>query len=160
MVFGEQPSAAKWNILGTNDAHFYSFLGDNLPWQTWSPTLANLTLGNGAVVAKYARVGNTVHLKFKFTLGTTSAVGTGPTFTTPVTAAAAENERAQLLATFQDTGASLIYGYGFLASTTTIGMYVFNTAGTYASGAGVTSGVPFGFGSTDVIMVAGSYEAA
>lgn len=29
VVFGEQPSAAKWNTLGSNDAHFYSFLGDS-----------------------------------------------------------------------------------------------------------------------------------
>lgn len=28
VVFGEQPSAAKWNQLGANDALFYSFLGD------------------------------------------------------------------------------------------------------------------------------------
>lgn len=27
VVFGEQPSAAKWNILGTNDAHFNTLLG-------------------------------------------------------------------------------------------------------------------------------------
>lgn len=28
VVFGEQPSAAKWNILGTNDAHFYTYAGE------------------------------------------------------------------------------------------------------------------------------------
>lgn len=26
VVFGEQPSAAKWNILGTNDAHFNTWI--------------------------------------------------------------------------------------------------------------------------------------
>lgn len=26
VVFGEQPSAAKWNILGSNDAHFASYI--------------------------------------------------------------------------------------------------------------------------------------
>lgn len=30
VVFGEQPSAAKWNILGSNDAHFHSFIGDDI----------------------------------------------------------------------------------------------------------------------------------
>lgn len=41
VVFGEQPSAAKWNILGTNDAHFDSLIGlsgtdtivHNIPYQ-------------------------------------------------------------------------------------------------------------------------------
>ena len=28
VVFGEQPSAAKWNILGTNDAGFDTYIGD------------------------------------------------------------------------------------------------------------------------------------
>lgn len=28
VVFGEQPSAAKWNILGTNDAHFNNLIGE------------------------------------------------------------------------------------------------------------------------------------
>jgi hypothetical protein len=43
VVFGEQPSAAKWNILGTNDAEFNSMIRhnsgsytifDDLPYQT------------------------------------------------------------------------------------------------------------------------------
>ncbi len=29
VVFGEQPSAAKWNILGTNDAHFDNLIGES-----------------------------------------------------------------------------------------------------------------------------------
>ena len=41
VVFGEQPSAAKWNILGTNDAHFDDLIGkvgtdtvvNNIPYQ-------------------------------------------------------------------------------------------------------------------------------
>lgn len=41
VVFGEQPSAAKWNILGTNDAHFNDLIGlvgtdtvvHNIPYQ-------------------------------------------------------------------------------------------------------------------------------
>ncbi len=28
VVFGEQPSAAKWNILGTHYAHFYTYTGE------------------------------------------------------------------------------------------------------------------------------------
>lgn len=28
VIFGEQPSASKWNILGTNDAHFYTYAGE------------------------------------------------------------------------------------------------------------------------------------
>src|SRR5262245_14617589 len=52
-------------------------------WTTWTPTLANLTLGNGTVTAKYRRLGKTVDYRFKFVLGSTSAVGTSPRFTLP-----------------------------------------------------------------------------
>jgi hypothetical protein len=41
VVFGEQPSAAKWNILGTNDASFNNGTG-----------IANLELGSGKTSLK------------------------------------------------------------------------------------------------------------
>jgi len=50
---------------------------------TWTPTLANLTQGNGTIIAKYRRAGKWVDFRFKFTLGSTSAVGTTPQFTLP-----------------------------------------------------------------------------
>ena len=53
-------------------------------WTTWSPTLANLTLGNAVQTARYRRLGQTVDWYWQFTLGTTSAVGTAPSFTLPV----------------------------------------------------------------------------
>lgn len=57
-------------------------------WTTWTPTLANLTQGNATVVARYRRLGKTVDFRFKFKLGSTSAVGTAPTFTLPFTPSA------------------------------------------------------------------------
>lgn len=146
------------SATGLKKALRSNFLGQ--AWASWTPTLANLTLGNGTVAATYVQIGKTVHFKWKFTLGTTSAVGTSPTFTLPVTALAAENERGQFLATYQDTGLSITYGYGFIATTTTCGMYCWNASGTYVAAAGVTATVPVTFGSTDVIMVFGTYEAA
>ena len=53
---GEVPNAAKWNYLGANDAWFYSFLGDNVEWQGWTPTWTGITKGNATVTAFYARI--------------------------------------------------------------------------------------------------------
>jgi len=77
----ELPSADKFTEL--------SNLGLALTgaWTTWSPTLSNLTLGNGPpVVAKYRQIGThgSVDYVFGFTLGSTSTVGTEPGFTLPV----------------------------------------------------------------------------
>jgi len=65
-----------------------SVAGDlsGLTWQAWAPSYTNLTIGNGTVVARYVQIGNTVVCYFAFTLGSSSAVGTNPTVTTPVTA--------------------------------------------------------------------------
>src|SRR5690348_3539726 len=53
-------------------------------WVAWVPTLTNLTLGNGTQVANYRQVGKTVDFIWTLLLGSTSAVGTVPSFTLPV----------------------------------------------------------------------------
>ena len=54
-------------------------------WVTWSPTLTALTVGNGSSLAKYTKINDTIMWRFRFTYGSTSAVGTDPGFTLPVT---------------------------------------------------------------------------
>lgn len=54
-------------------------------WSTWSPTTANLTLGNGTITARYRMSGKTGDFFFSFVLGSTSAIGTLPSFTLPFT---------------------------------------------------------------------------
>lgn len=58
-----------------------------MEWQSYTPTTAGLTLGNGTLVGRYYQIGGLVTVQCQFTLGTTSAVTGGITFTTPVTAA-------------------------------------------------------------------------
>lgn len=52
VVFGEQPTASKWNILGTNDASFDERIGSNFSSGTDSPIwweeLGRATLGGAA----------------------------------------------------------------------------------------------------------------
>lgn len=158
VVFGEQPTASKWNILGTNDAHFYSFLGDNLTWTSWTPTWVNLTVGNGTNSFKYTRVGNTILFKGLFTLGGTSSIGTGPTFTLPVTSVATLNALFPI-ATFiyDNNGGSGFNGYIGHASTTTGKLYTWDTNNNLAQ---VTATVPTAFGTNHKLHIQGFYEAA
>src|SRR5258706_593917 len=82
LLAGDVPSAAAdWAAIlaalhGATDA-----------WTTWSPTLTNLTLGSGALTAKYRQVGKTVDIRGRFVYGIGSAVGTDPSFTLPVATA-------------------------------------------------------------------------
>ncbi len=60
--------------------------GSSWTWQTWAPTWTNLTPGNGTYsFAKFCQIGKTVFVRLAFVLGSTSSVGTAPTFTLPVT---------------------------------------------------------------------------
>lgn len=42
-------------------------------WTTYVPTNTNITLGNGTLVARYTRVGRTVHMMWDLLFGTTTA---------------------------------------------------------------------------------------
>jgi hypothetical protein len=54
-------------------------------WITYTPTLANVTLGTGSATAyRYRYVGGVVEVEFRIVLGTGGAMGTFPTMTLPV----------------------------------------------------------------------------
>ena len=43
-------------------------------WTSYTPTLTNMTLGNGTMTAKYKQIGKTVYCSGKITMGSTSSV--------------------------------------------------------------------------------------
>jgi hypothetical protein len=57
--------------------------GESYDWVSWTPTLANLTLGNGTITARYVVIGKTMHFWVEFLLGSTSSVGSSPTISFP-----------------------------------------------------------------------------
>lgn len=139
--------------------------GSGWSWQSWVPTWANLTTGNGTLnYAKYIQVGKTVFFRFKFTLGNTSAVGTAPTFTLPVTANAdytdSNPDTWTSVVKFVDTGTAAYSGFVTWGSSTTGLLRTSNVAGTAPTDTNVTAAVPFAFANTDVISASGFYEAA
>ncbi len=105
-----EASGVKWATGGT--------------WGSWSPSYANLTIGSGTVVARYVQIGQTVHAYFSFVLGSTSAVGTAPTVSTPVTASSSylTGQKVGVCSLF-DSGTNEQDGMVTLASTTTFGLF-------------------------------------
>lgn len=133
-----------WRIIGS-------------AWTTWTPTYANLTVGDGTVSARYHYSGyREVTCKWTFTLGSTSSVGTGPTLTVPVAPVDA-NELYQARASYNDSG-SIYEGAVTPTGGSTVALVVFNTAGTYAARAGLTATVPFTFATGDVLRFSATYE--
>ena len=125
-------------------------------WTSYTPTLTNLTLGNGSVTARYRQIGKIVDVFFLFTLGSTSAVGNGPQFSLPITGV---NDSIIYNAYFQDAGTNTFLGNLHL-QTTTATVFCANVAGTYPSYAGVSATVPFTWTTNDFIKALFSYEVA
>lgn len=133
--------------------------GSSWAWSIWSPAYTNLTIGNGTVVLKYIQIGKTVHFRFKFTLGSTSAVGTNPTVSLPVTASTEyDNVRSSLgIGRYDDNNGSDYAGHLEAASTTTFG---FNFADSNSALANIGASSPFAWAVSDGIFATGTYEAA
>jgi hypothetical protein len=135
-------------------------------WQSWVPTWTNLTVGNGVTVARYIQIGKTVHFQLNFTLGTTSAVGSTPTVTLPVAAANShviDSVNGSMLGTFMftDAGSAVFMGNGRLQTSTVVNIAVYGASITYVhQPTGLTSTVPFTWGTGDIIHWSGTYEAA
>ena len=53
--------------------------------QSWTPTLGNITIGNGTVVAKYQQFGDIVHWMLQLTLGSTTSFSGSIYVSAPVT---------------------------------------------------------------------------
>lgn len=158
---GDLITAAIWNqdIVDNTNAEFPLGVG---AWTAWTPTLGNLTLGNGTVTAQYQRIGRVIYWSFKFVLGSTSAVGTAPTFTLPAAPAVAP------YGVFFPFGQANLYdnatnnypGVVVLSSGGIVEIKAINAAGTYILTANVTATAPFTWTNTDEVHAIGVYQAA
>lgn len=63
-------------------------LNANAPqeWTAYTPTIAGWTLGNGTIVGRYCRHGDTVILQTRLLMGSTSAAAGVPVFNLPIPA--------------------------------------------------------------------------
>lgn len=125
-------------------------------WTTYSPTLTNITVGNGTQSARYMQVGKTIKVFYKLTLGSTSSVGNA-SISLPVTALDTD---WSIGGTAFDTSASARYAItAFASSTTTLAFRALSTGGQLVVFSGT---VPFGaaFATGDIVVVSGDYEAA
>jgi hypothetical protein len=102
-----------------------------------------------------------VHYRFTFTLGSTSTVGSPPSFTLPVAAAAAVTTAMSIGdARLTDAGTADYRGAVWPTSTTVAKLMVNNAAGTYLAHADVSTVIPHAWAVSDVMAAWGTYEAA
>lgn len=141
--------------------------GSGWAWQTYSPTLTNLTAGNGLVEASYIQTGKTVDVFFRFTMGSTSSMGSTPTISLPVTAAAIYNSGSGNKGTpvgnlfIEDSGVAFFVGIVIISSSTTTFLpEVVTTGTTYSGVAAFTASVPHSWKTNDRFQCQLTYQAA
>jgi hypothetical protein len=125
-------------------------------WTTYTPTLTNITKGNGEVTARHLKIGKLVTVFFKFKMGSTSAMGTDPSFTLPYTPA---TDSIAYLAYIQDSGTATYVGYGNL-NESSIFFYNNQVSGTYSTYTSITSSAPMSWTTNDSIQLYATYEEA
>jgi hypothetical protein len=122
------------------------------------PTFNNFTKGNATISARYGQIGKLVSFFLNVTLGTTSSMGTSPTFSLPITAVASNAGAGELI--LVDTGTAVYQGIMVTTNTTTAILRVNNTSSTYLQTSELSSTVPFTWVTGDVFYGGFTYEAA
>jgi hypothetical protein len=130
-----------------------------LAWQSYTPTFANFTLGNGTIQsAKYVQLGKTVTLQVQVQLGSTSAVTGAIGISLPVNAKTdfqSVQNVARLIA-----GAVSAQGAVYVASATEARVFAATAGGTYVGFTNPTATIPGTWASGSSFGFAMTYEAA
>lgn len=165
--FGEQPSAAKWNILGTNDAFFDGLVGSGTAWTSWTPTLSGrLNDAKWTKTCKYQQFGKTVMARLMMVASNATPMDGGSAdalFTLPVTSTALTGTANTVVRgcgnAFDATGN--INWLQMTLNSTTIGcLRTFDSSSTYLIQAAITSTIPYTWTTSDEISATFVYEAA
>jgi hypothetical protein len=149
--------------VGANDAVLAAASGEatGLKWlNTWTaftPSVSNITVGNGDIVGRYLKVGKMVSVFIRFTLGSTSAMGSSNYIGLPFPYA---NGNIQpVVISIEDSGTTFFPGIGFTIFDQ-VELCVLNTTGTLATYQGVSSTVPMTWTTGDSIRFNWTYETS
>lgn len=131
-------------------------------YQSWTPSAYNnITVGNGTVTAKFRKVGTQVDYIFRFTLGTTSAVGNNADFALPVAVSSDYGTVDPIGNIYSTSGAGIFLGLAVTNATANRAQLIFGVAtGSFVSASGTSASVPGVWASGSNIQVTGSYECA
>ena len=127
-------------------------------WTTYTPTLGNMVIGNGTIVARYQQTAKVVYFSIKVTFGSTTTISNSPSITLPISA----NSQAYFIANVTDSGVASYTANGIIptADLTRIYLDLIDTTSSRAASAVFSSTSPFTWGTNDNFSISGSYEVA
>lgn len=162
---GYYPPAASYSGFYIDDLSTGSLLRSNgsswltvgsSPWVSYTPTIANITLGSSTVTGRYMILSGYCTVEIDVTMGAGSAMGTAPTFSAPVPFGSGYLADAPLGHESTALVAGTTYFVAVLrsaSSTNLVTFYQKNVAGTYESLTSTSAGIPATWGTTGVMQL-------
>jgi hypothetical protein len=130
-------------------------------WTTFTPVFTNVTVGNGTSFGSYLRIGKVVFCRFRFALGSTSAITGNPIMDLPVPRAAYGQLWAVGTLYMEDAGISGYAGHIRMSSAADqILLSRFAVTGSNVTSSSISSTAPFTWGTNDSFAGEFTYEAA
>jgi hypothetical protein len=127
-------------------------------WQDWTASITGITVGNGTVISRYRKVGKSVDVYFKFTMGSTSAISGLNYFALPFAQKTA-SEGGFISGGITDFGVKTFSPFSETNGNNII-LGVVDSSGTYGSWTRISSTVPMTWATNDVYWAYMRYEAA
>ena len=148
--------------VGANDLLLIAASGESTGlkwgggWTSYTPTLANWTLGNGVLDARFSKVGKNVTVYFSFTFGSTSSIANFANLSLPVTAQSGAYE-SYGNCVMNDSGVGLWVGGIYLTGGVAYPRAMISS-GAYVQDTTVGATVPFTWTTNDLIRGLFTYE--
>lgn len=137
------------------DLNFIDGVGD--AWTSFTPSIANFTVGSGTLTGRYKKIGTLVAGVVSASLAANSSVGTNPLLTLPVAKSSSLNANTPIGVTrYYDNGTAIYLGQ----ITASGNLTVYGAGGTYVNEAFPSATVPFTWTNTDAFWIWFIYESA
>ncbi len=133
-------------------------------YKDWTPAYTDLTVDNGTVVSRFTELPGglvIVHYELEFGSGTTID-GTGPTISTPVTAASTYSDNQNWIggAMILDSGTSFFTGVVRFSTADRFEVLALDTSQAHVRGDELESGVPMTWTTGDKLSFGARFERA
>jgi hypothetical protein len=128
-------------------------------WQNWTASITGITVGNGTVISRYRKVGKTVEVYFKFTMGSTSSMSASLNYFALPFNVNNSSAGGWAIGGISDVGTADFVSFAELNGNNCI-LSVSRVDATYMGWTRVTNTIPMTWATNDFWWASFSYEAS
>ena len=153
---GDVLTASFWNTqVRDNMVELAPFFAT---WTSFTPTMTNVTVGNGTHNSRYLKIGRIVFVNYEFTFGSTTSISGAPVFSVPFSVSG-PLMAGQVM--FLDAGTQRYIGMVEIENSSSgVVCQGINTTGTYATQLAPNATNPFTWTTNDKVVASVIYMTA